>query len=107
MSRQIWTSEVHVAAARGSGRLLLLRLLRDHCLSGEEQAGDGRRVLQGGTRDLRRVDDPGLEHVGVVTGRGVKALASGQGLDLLDHYAALEARVDSDLLERLLDGTAH
>src|SRR5215475_8757676 len=45
-------SEVHVAAAGGSGRLLLLRLLRDHCLGGEEQAGDGRRVLQGRPGDL-------------------------------------------------------
>src|ERR1700734_786417 len=62
--------EVHVAAARGGGRLLLLRLLRDDCLSGEEQARDGRRVLQSRTGDLRRVDDAGLEHVDVLAGGG-------------------------------------
>src|SRR5215472_18986736 len=34
--RRAAVSEVHVAAAGGSGHLLLLRLLRDHCLGGEE-----------------------------------------------------------------------
>src|SRR5215469_15839007 len=99
-----WTLEVHVAAAGGGGGGVLLRLLGDHCLGGEEQRRDGRRVLQRGTRDLRRVDDAGLEHVDVVAGGGVEALTRGKRLDLLDHDAALEARVDRDLLQRLLDG---
>src|SRR5580692_11048156 len=102
-----WTLEVHVAAARGGGRLVLLRLLRDDCLSGEEQARDGRRVLQSRTGDLRRVDDAGLEHVDVLAGGRVQALAWRQGLDLLHHNAALETRVHSDLLQRLLQGAAH
>src|SRR6201993_4300773 len=102
-----WTLEVHVAAARGGGPLLLLPLLRDHCLSGEEQARDGRRVLQSRTGDLRRVDDAGLEHVDVLAVGGVQALAWRQGLHLLHHDAALEARVHSDLLQRLLQGAAH
>src|SRR5580692_6728383 len=102
-----WTLEVHVAAARGGGRLVLLRLLRDDCLSGEEQARDGRRVLQSRTGDLRGVDDAGLEHVDVLAGGGVQALACRQGLHLLHHDAALETRVHSDLLQRLLQGAAH
>src|SRR5580700_7115969 len=59
-------SEVHVAAAAGGGGSpVLLRLLRDHGLRGEEQARDRRRVLQRRAGDLRGVDDPGLEHVDV------------------------------------------
>src|SRR5690242_3288165 len=101
-------SEVHVTAAagRGGGRVLL-RLLRDHGLGGEEQARDRSRVLQRRPGDLRGVDDAGLEHVDIITGRGVQALPGGQGLDLLDHHAALEAGVHRDLLERLFQRTAH
>src|SRR6266700_2440649 len=101
-------SEVHVTAAagRGGGRVLL-RLLRDHGLGGEEQARDRSRVLQRRPGDLRGVDDAGLEHVDIITGRGVQALPAGQGLDLLDHHAALEAGVHRDLLERLFQRTAH
>src|SRR6201999_3302639 len=82
-------SEVHVTAAagRGGGRVLL-RLLRDHGLGGEEQARDRSRVLQRRPGDLRGVDDAGLEHVDILTGRGVQALPGGQRPDLLDHHAA-------------------
>src|SRR5215472_2179031 len=99
--------EVHVTAAGGGRCLLLLRLLGDHCLSGEEETGDGSGVLQRGTGDLSRVDDPRLEHVDVLAGRGVEAVPSGERLHLLGHHAALEAGVDRDLLDRLLDRPAH
>src|SRR6185437_13672901 len=100
--------EVHVTAATGGrGRSSLLGLLRDDRLGGEEQRRDGRRVLQRRAGDLGGVDDPGLEHVDVVARSGVQALASRQGLHLLDHDAALKAGVDRDLLQRLLDSTAH
>src|ERR1700753_4409368 len=99
--------EVHVPAAGGSGGLLLLRLLGDNGLGGEEQAGDRRSVLQRRTGDLGGVVDPGLQHVHVLTGGGVQTLTRGQALDLLHHDAALKAGVDRDLLERLLQGAAN
>src|SRR5215217_7975096 len=99
--------EVHVAAAaRHGGGLLLLRLVGHHGLGGQEQAGDRGRVLQGGTDDLGRVDDPRLEHVGVLAGGRVQALARVEAADLLDHHAALEAGVGGDLLQRLLERPA-
>src|SRR5580704_18331514 len=108
VTRLLCGSEVHVAATAGhGGGLLLLRLLHDHGLSSEEQARDRRRVLQRRPGDLRGVDDPGLEHVDILTGRGVQALPSGQRLDLLDHHATLEAGVHRDLLQRLLQRPAH
>src|SRR5215204_222737 len=99
--------EVHVGAAAGhGGRLLLLRLVGHHGLGGQEQAGDRGRVLQRGTDDLGRVDDPRLEHVGVLAGGRVQALTGVEAADLLDHHAALEAGVVGDLLERLLERLA-
>src|SRR5215213_3285235 len=98
--------EVHVAAAGHGGGLLLLRLVGHHGLGGQEQAGDRGRVLQGGTDDLGRVDDPRLEHVGVLAGGRVQALARVEAADPLDHHATLEAGVGGDLLERLLEGLA-
>src|SRR5689334_16880377 len=99
--------EVHVTAAGGGRCLLLLRLLGDHYLGGEEETGDGSGVLQRGTGDLGWVDDPRLEHVDVLAVRGVEAVPSGERLHLLGHHAALEAGVDRDLLDRLLDRSAH
>src|SRR5690606_35803997 len=100
-------SEVHAAHATGrvgSAGLLLLRLVGDHGLGGQEQAGDGSGVLQRRAGDLGRVDDAGLQQVLVLAGRGVQTGTGGQGLDLLRDDAALEAGVDGDLLQRGLNG---
>src|SRR5262249_13536283 len=69
--------EVHVTAAGGGGCLLLFRLLGDYCLGREEQTGNGGSVLQSGTGDLCEVNNPGLEHVDVLTGGGVEAVTGG------------------------------
>src|SRR4029077_14979492 len=98
--------EVHVTAARGGRCLLLFRLLGDYCLGREEQTGNGGSVLQRGTGDLCGVNNPGLEHVDVLAGRGVEAVTRAERLHLLGHHAALEAGVHRDLLERLLDRLA-
>src|SRR3954462_6132601 len=103
-------SEVHVTArhaAAGRGSARLLRLVGDDGLGGEEQRGDGGGVLQGRARDLRRVDDAFGDHVDVLTGRGVQAVADGQVAHLLDDDATLETTVDGDLLERGLQGQLH
>src|SRR6266498_521861 len=97
-------SEVHVAAAGGGGgRLLLLGLVGDDRLGGEEQPGDRGRVLERGPGHLGRVDDPRLEQVDVLAGGRVEAMAGLHSTDPLDHHAALEAGVDGDLLQRLLE----
>src|SRR4051812_16610116 len=96
-------SEVHAAHAAGrvAGRSsVLLRLVGDDRLGGEEQRRDGRGVLQRRAGDLGRVDDPGLDQVLVLARGGVQTLARGEVADLLRHDAALEAGVDRDLLER-------
>src|SRR5215475_6424694 len=95
--------EVHVAAAGSRRSLLLLRLLGDNRLGGEEQTGDRCSVLQRGTRHLCRVDDAGLEHVDILAVSGVEAVTSRQTPHLLSHHAAFEAGVDRDLLQRLLE----
>ena len=88
-----------------SGGFLLLGGLGDQGFGGQEQAGDGRAVLQGGAGDLGGVDDSGGEHVapgaglGVVAELGVVAL-----LDLADDDGAVDAGVFSDVAGGLFDG---
>ncbi len=53
----------------------LLGALGDERFGGEDQAGDGGRVLQGGTGDLGRVHDALGDQVAELAGRGVVALA--------------------------------
>src|SRR5262245_41817271 len=61
---------IHAAhAARWHWRsFFLLRNFRDQCFRGEQQAADGRGVLQRAARDFRRIDDTSLHQVGVFTG---------------------------------------
>src|SRR5947209_1833180 len=105
-----WTtngSEVHAAAvghAAARRCRVLLRLVSDHSLSGEEQGRDRRRVLQRRPGDLGRVDDAGLDQVLVLAGGRVETVPSGQATNLLGHHATLETGVDSDLLQRSLKG---
>src|SRR3954468_23566731 len=103
-------SEVHAAhaavAGAGHGRGVLLRLVGHDGLGGEEQARDGRRVLQRRPGDLRRVGDASLQHVLVLAGGRVEAEADLAVAHLLRHDAALEAGVDGDLLQRSLERDA-
>src|SRR5204863_7595219 len=95
--RRAVDSEVHAAhAARrlaaGRGRVLL-RLVGDDRLGGQEQRRDRGRVLQRRPGDLGRVDDPRLDQVLVLTGRGVQALTRVEAADLLRHNSTLETGV--------------
>src|SRR5207253_2924989 len=58
------------------GRLLLLGQLGDHRFGGQEQAGDGRSVLDRSARDLRRVDDTGLDACSASSTRAFLSLSS-------------------------------
>src|SRR3954454_10179839 len=82
-------------------------LVGDDDRGGEEQGRDRGRVLQRRAGDLGRVDDPGLDQVLVLTGGRVQALARAETTHLLRDHAALEARVDRDLLERSLQRHPH
>ena len=70
------THAAHAAAAR-HGRRLLLGLVGDEALGGEDQGGDRRRVLQRRPGDLGRVDDAGLDQVLELAGGGVEADGAG------------------------------
>src|SRR5205823_4589304 len=106
--RRCRRSEVlHTPAAWHRG-CLLLGLVDDDDLGREEEAGDRRRVLEGGPGDLGRVDDARLEQVLVDAGGRVQALRRRLEVPyLLDDDPALVAGVDRDLLQRLLDRPGH
>src|SRR5690606_36366372 len=96
------------AAAGHRRRLLRLLLLDDHRLRREQEARDGRRVLERRAGDLGRVDHTRLDQVLVLVSLGVVAEADVLVLaDTLDHDRALEASVLRDLPERLLERAQH
>src|SRR6185369_13615354 len=105
--------EVHVAHAAAHAtaarhlRRLLLRTLRDHGFGGDQQRGDRGRILQGGTHDLGRVDDAGLDQVGVFALLGVEAEVGVLRFHhLADDDRAVGAGVFGDLADRGLQRAA-
>src|SRR5699024_3001356 len=73
---------------------------------GQQQAGDGSRVLQRGTADLGRVENTHFDHVAVFAGGGVVAVVARLGQHFVDHDGRLRAAVVHDQAQRLLDRTA-
>ena len=57
-----------------AGPVFFSGFLCHHRLGGDEKACRRRGVLQRQAHDLRRVDDAGLDHVGVLTRLGVIAV---------------------------------
>src|SRR5262245_2577170 len=86
---------IHAAhAARWHWRsLFLFRNLRDQCFGGEQQARDGRGVLQRCARDLGWIDDSGLHQVGVFAGGNVVAVVAFALFHFLDNQRAFSACV--------------
>ena len=81
-------------------RFFLLGQLGDQRFGGEQQAGDGRGVLQRGAGDLRRIDDAGLHEVFVFAGGDVVAFVALALLDFLHDEGAFLAGVVGQLAER-------
>src|SRR5438067_5310064 len=101
-------SIIHAAhsAWRHRRSFFLLRNLRDQCFGGEQQARDGRSVLQRRTRDLGRVDDTGLHEVGVFVIRDVITFVAFALLHFLNNERAFAARVVGKLTRRLFNRAA-
>src|SRR5439155_25852998 len=66
-------------------RFFLFRNLGDQCFGGEQEARDGRCVLQRAARDLGWIDNTGFHQVGVLLGRNVVAFVAFALLDFLDN----------------------
>src|SRR5205823_1779694 len=102
-------SIIHAAhsARRHRRSFFLFRNLRDQCFGGEQQARDGRSVLQRGARDFGRIDDTRLHQVGVFVIRDVVTFVAFALLHFLNDERAFAARVVSKLTRRLFNGTAN
>src|SRR5690606_33078395 len=98
---------VAVTVALADGRGLLLGLVDDERLGGQQHARDRRRVLHGRAGDLDRVDDALGEQVAVLAGGRVEALAGGELRHLVRDDVALQAGVLGDPAGRLVQGAAH
>src|SRR5688572_31517404 len=83
--------------------VLLLRSLGDHHLGGEQEPGNGRRILEREARDLRRVQDAHLDQVAVLAGRGIVAVGTLGLAHLGEDDRAVFTGVLHDLAQRLLE----
>src|SRR3954470_9779961 len=96
-------SEVLHASATHARACILVRLVGDDSLRGEEQRRDRRRVLQCRAGDLGCVDDAEFDQILVDPGGRIEALAAREVLDLVDGHTAVDAGVLGDLLQRTLE----
>ena len=79
-----WHSAAHATAAAGGHWGGLLGSLGDKRFGGEDQTGDGRRVLQSRAGDFRGVNDALSHQIAKLAGCGIVALAG--VLDLLNNH---------------------
>src|SRR6266571_4945026 len=96
----------HAGAGPGTLVFLLLRDLGDESLGGEEQGGDGSRVLQRGPHHLGGVDDARLHEVLVGVAQGVEAFVGLHVADLGHHDRPFLPRVLGDLAKGFLQAAA-
>src|SRR6218665_3123979 len=97
--------EVHsargVAASRSRS---LFGLVCHNRFRREEKPRDGCRVLQRRPGHLGRINNALRNEVSVLAGRGVETMTCGKLRNPVGNNTRLEARVESDLLERSFDG---
>src|SRR5713101_1102393 len=91
-------------AATAWGRFFLLRHFGDEALGGQEQTGDGCRVLQCGAGHFLRVHDAGFNEVFVFAGGDVVTLVAFALLDFLHHERAFHAGIGGQCANRKLNG---
>ena len=92
---------------RGGGSFLLLRLLDDERLGGQQHPRDRGGVDQRGPGHLHRVQHALGDQVAVLAGGGVEALADLALADLRHDDVAVVAAVLGDPAQRLVSGLAH
>src|SRR6266699_1515970 len=89
------------AASRHTAALVLLRHFRHHGFGGDQQRGNGSRVLNRNTNHLGRVDDALGDQVDVFAGLGVETVGILVLLeDLADDHRTIFTCVDHDLAAR-------
>ncbi len=94
---------VHTVSHRRHGGFAA-RQRRDCCLGRQQQASDGRGVLQGEAGHLGRVDDSHRDEIAVFLGRRVEAEVADTALHFVQHHGRISSAVADDLAQRLFDG---
>src|SRR3954463_7135344 len=96
-----------VSVTSSWGRSLLLRDLDDHGFSGEQETGDGSRVLECCSGHLGRVDNAGLHQVLVDASFGVVAKVLFLGREYFSYNnRAFFAGIGDNLAQWLFEGPA-
>src|SRR5438105_13723763 len=85
------------------GMLFVLRSLGNHHLGREQQARDGRGILQRKPRDLRWIENALFEHVAERTGRRVVAVGTRAGFHLVQDDRRTLAGILNDISPGLFD----
>src|SRR5437764_1150697 len=94
----------HAAHVRHAGTAaILVRNLGHDGLRGQDVLGEQGRVLQRRARDHGRVDHAGRHEIDDLAAVGVEAVALLGLADVVDDDRALEARVERELTQRLLE----
>src|SRR6056297_167926 len=98
----------HVGHAATGSSAFFLRLVGNHRLGGDQQAGNGRCIFQSGANNLGRVDHAKLEHVTIFFSLSVVAeLEIVTFADLASHNRAINTRVCRDLTQRSFQSQTH
>src|ERR1700733_13113816 len=107
--RPVLVHAVHAAAvASASWSSLLLWNLNHQCFGGEQETGDGSRILKGCTSNFGRVDDASLHQVLEHARCSVVAIVLVLRLEHLCHYdCALFAGIGNNLPKRLFERAEH
>jgi hypothetical protein len=80
----------------------------DHHLGRDQQTRDRGGVLQRETHHLGRIDDPGIDQVHILQRLRVDAAVGILLVDqLADHDRTVDAGIEHDLADRLLEGTTN
>src|SRR5437667_5882737 len=92
-----------MAAVAGRGFLFLLRNLGDEAFGGQQQTGDGSRVLQRRARDFLRIDHARFDQVGIFACGNVITVVALAAFDFFDDDRTFDASVIGQLSSREFD----